>query len=89
MIFLAIKIGRMAELKGLSSLRWRTYFVLGWITGEIIGGFIGMMIFGPKNIVSWALLGLAGAFTAYFIVRNYLQRLPDNFGDDVENIGRN
>lgn len=87
LIFLAIKIGRLAELKGLSSLRWRTYFVIAWISGEIIGGYIGMMIFGFDNTVSWALVGLAGAFTAYFILRNYLNRLPDNFGDDIENIG--
>lgn len=88
LIFLAIKIGRIAELKGLSSLRWRTWFVISWITGEIIGGSIGMMIFGLDNTVSWALVGLAGAFTAYVIIKNYLDRLPDKYGDDIENIGR-
>lgn len=77
MIFLAIKIGRLAKLKELSSMRWRTYFVITWIAGEILGAFIGMMFFSPDNIVSWALMGLAGAFTAYFIIRNYLSNLPD------------
>ena len=81
-------MGRLAESKGQSSFKWRAYLVLGWIAGEIAGGIAGMMIFG-NDLVSCALVGLAGAFGAYFIIKNHLSKLPDTFhdDDDINNIG--
>jgi hypothetical protein len=87
LIFLAVRIGRLAESKGQSSLKWRAYLVLGWIAGEITGGILGMMIFG-NDLVSCALVGLAGAFGVYFIIKNNLSKLPDtSHDDDINNIG--
>jgi hypothetical protein len=81
------ELGRLAESKGQSSLKWRAYLVLGWIAGEITGGILGMMIFG-NDLVSCALVGLAGAFGAYFIIKNNLSKLPDtSHDDDINNIG--
>jgi hypothetical protein len=87
LIFLAVRLGRLAELKGQSSLKWRTYLVLGWLAGEIAGGILGMIIFG-NDLISCALVGLAGAFGAYFIIKNNLSKLPDiSHDDDINNIG--
>ena len=81
LIFLAFRMGKLAESKGQSSLKWRVYLVLGWIAGEIAGGILGMIIFG-NDLVSCALVGLAGAFGAYFIIKNNLSKLPDTFHND-------
>ena len=89
LIFLTRKIAAIAVRKGLSGGRWKLYLVLAWLAGEIIGVFAGIMIFGSDNIFSAMITGLAGAFGAYFIILNYLTRLPDILSDDdLNNIGR-
>ena len=89
LIFLTQKIGALAASKGLPAGRWKLYLVLGWILLEMIGVFIGVAIFGFDNLVSWMLVAIGFALAAFFIIRNYLTNLPDQFGDDIENIGRN
>ena len=88
LIFLAQKIGALAASKGLPAGRWKLYLVLGWIVLEMIGVVIGVAIFGLDNWVSWMLVGIGFALGAYFIIRNYLSNLPDQFEDDIDNIGR-
>lgn len=89
LIFLAIQLGKLAERKGQSSVKWRVYFVIGWLVGELGGAFLGMAIFGTDNTVSWVLTGIGGALAAYFIVKNHLTKLPDTFlDDDINNIGK-
>ncbi len=62
--------------------------VLAWIGGEILGGGIGILIFGLDNQVSWALLAIGCAVTSYFLIKNYLSKLPDIISDDdLNNIG--
>ncbi len=89
LIFLAIRMAGLAGKKGLSVTKWVIGFVLAWILGEIVGAVIGMSIFGKDNVVSWALVGLAGAFAAYFIIKSRLDKLPDlPNNNDIENSGR-
>ena len=87
LIFLTREIGRIAQDKGLKSLTWKIYTVAGWIVSEIIGIIVGIMIFGKDNIVSIVLVGIAFAITSYFIIKAQLNKLPDQFNDDINNIG--
>jgi len=87
LIFLTREIGRIAQDKGLKPLTWKIYTVAGWIVSEIIGIFAGIMIFGKDNIVSIVLVGIAFVITSYFIIKAQLNKLPDQFNDDINNIG--
>jgi hypothetical protein len=77
LIFLAIKIGKLATLKGLEPGKWRRYLVFAWIAGELLGAFLGVIIFGAENQISWMLLAAGCAATSYFLIYNYLTKLPD------------
>jgi EamA domain-containing membrane protein RarD len=79
LIFLAIKIGKLAISKGLSASKWRLNLVLAWIGGEIVGSVLGMVIFGIENQFSWIMIALGFSFTAYFTIKNHLSNLPDNY----------
>ena len=89
LIFLTREIGRIAHEKGLRPATWKIYTIVGWIVSEIIGVFIGVMIFGKDNIFSIVMVGLAFAITSYFIIKAHLNKLPDHFEDDINNIGNN
>lgn len=89
LIFLTREIGRLAYSKGLKPGTWKIYTVVGWITLEIIGVIAGVIIFGKDNLFSIGMLGLAFGITSYFIIKAQLNKLPDYFDDDVENIGHN
>ena len=86
LIFLAIKIGKMAKKKGLKQSAWVIYTVLSWIAGEIIGVIAGFAIFDKTNIVSIMLMGLAGAIGGYFIIKNQLDKIPDDIDEDINRI---
>ena len=88
LIFLAIRIGRLAETKGKPAGKWRLNLILAWIVGEMIGATIGIAIFGQDNIISWALIGLGCALTSYYLINNHLLKMPDSVNDyDINNIG--
>jgi hypothetical protein len=89
LIFLTREVGRIAHDKGLKPVTWKIYTVVGWILSEIIGVFVGVAIFGTDNIISVILVGIAFAVTSYFIIKAYLNKLPDYFDDDINNIGNN
>jgi hypothetical protein len=89
LIFLTREIGRLAAKKGLRILTWRIYTVISWLLTEIIGIMIGVMIFGPDNLISVALVGITFAVTSYFIIKAYLEKLPDHDDIDIDNFGRN
>jgi hypothetical protein len=89
LIFLTKEIGRLAHAKGLKPLTWKIYTVAGWVISEIIGIVIGVMIFGQDNLFSIAMVGIAFAITSYFIIKAQLNKLPDYFDDDINNIGNN
>ncbi len=88
LIFLTREIGRLAEKKGLKPLTWKIYLVIGWIFFELIGVFIGIMIFGMNNLISVVLVGFGFAITSYFFIKTQLNKLPDrNIDDDINNLG--
>lgn len=88
LIFLTRDIGRLADRKGVKPSTWKIYTVFGWIISEIIGFVVGVMIFGPDNIFSIILVGIAFAVTSYFIIKAQLNKLPDEgLDDDINNIG--
>ncbi len=88
--FLTKEIGKLAHDKGLKSSTWKIYTVVGWLLFEIIGLFIGLIIFGNDNLFSAILIAIAFAVTSYFIIKSKLNKLPDqNFDDDINNIGNN
>lgn len=89
LIFLAKEIGKLAQAKGLKPGWWKFYLVLGWIAGELIGMIIGVMVFGQDNLVSVLLLAIAVAVSSYFIIKSYLNKLPDYIDDEeIDRIGR-
>ena len=89
LIFLTRQIATIAERKGLNPKRWKLYTVLAWFAGELPALIIGILFFGPDNLVSVMLLGFAGAVTGYYILKINLQKKPDSFSDDINEIGRN
>jgi hypothetical protein len=82
LIFLTREIGKIAEKKGLKPLTWKIYLVIGWLFFEIIGIFVGVMIFGTNNLISVVLVGFAFAITSYFLIKGQLNKLPDRNIDD-------
>ena len=89
LIFLTKEIGKLAHNKGLKALTWKIYTIVAWIVSEIIGVFVGVMIFGVNNIFSVVMVGLTFAITSYFIIKAQLNKLPDYFDDDINRIGEN
>lgn len=89
LIFLTKDIGKLAQTKGLKPGTWKIYTVVGWVISEIIGIIIGFIIFGKDNLFSAALIGIAFAVTSYYIIKAQLNKLPDYFDDEINNIGRN
>ena len=89
LIFLTKEIGILALQKGLKAGRWKFYLVIGWILGEFLGLIIGVMIFGQDNIVSVMLTAIAVAVSSYFIIKSYLNKLPDYMDEEeIDRIGR-
>ncbi len=72
LIFLAMEIGKLATTKGLSSKKWIINLVLAWVLGELIGGYVGIIIFGKENSFSWLLIAWGVALTSYFVIKNHL-----------------
>jgi len=89
LIFLTKEIGQLAHSKGRKLGTWKIYTVVGWFILEILGIVVGIMIFGKDNLFSIVMVGLAFAITSYFIIKAYLNKLPDYFDDDINNIGNN
>ena len=88
LIFLTKEIGRIAADKGLKPGTWKLYTVLAWIAGEFGGAMIGVIFFGVNNLVSVALVAIAGAITGYLFLKSILSKKPDIIQDDIDNIGQ-
>ena len=88
LIFLTKQIGKLAADKGLKPGTWKLYLVLAWVAGELMGLVAGVLIFGPDNIFSIMLVGIAGAVTGYFIIKANLSKRPDVI-DEIDQIGNN
>ena len=88
LIFLARSLGRLARHKGLRPATWQIYLVASWILAEIIGVIVGVLIFGMNNLISVFLIAIGFAFGSYFALRSRLERYPDAYEDDIDNIGQ-
>ena len=88
LVFLSREIGKLAIRKNLRPGRWKLYLVLSWFSAELIGLVAGVLIFGPDNLVSIIIVGLAFAITAYYILKNRMNKFPDNdFNEEINQIG--
>jgi len=76
-IYLTGKIGTLAEQKGLKKGIWKFYMVLAWFGGEILGIVLGIITFGPDNIVGSVMVGYALAITNYFLLKSILSKKPN------------
>ncbi len=88
LIFLARKIGELAHEKGQPTGKWKLFLVLAWIGFEILGAIIGVMLFGSDNLVGLALFAIVCAFGGYLLIRSILLKMPDDFNNEIDNIGR-
>jgi hypothetical protein len=86
-IFLSGKIGDLAIYKNQPKGKWKAIFIIGWILAEVLGAFIGYFIF--QSLFPAVLVGMGCAVSVYFIIKNYLQNLPDADDYDIQNIGSN
>lgn len=87
LVLLARSIGNLARQKGLRPATWQTYLVVGWIAAEITGIVVGVLLVGPKNLVTVVFIGLGFAFSSYFILRRKLEEYPDYMDDEIDHIG--
>jgi len=88
LIYLSKNVSELAYQKGLKTGWWKFYTVIAWILFEFIGIFIGLLIFDRTNLVSIILVGYAAAITSYFILKAYLNKLPDYSPEDDLDIGK-
>ena len=87
LIFLCIKNGKLATQKGLKPSTWKWYTVLAWLVAEMTGVMLGIILFGPDNIVGIMSLGIVSAFGGYLFIKFVLDKKPDSFDDDINRIG--
>lgn len=87
LIFLARKIGNLAERKGQPTGRWKLFLVLAWIGFEVVGITLSAIISG--NLYMAMVFGLFCAFGGYLFIKSLLEKMPDKEGMDdwISNIG--
>lgn len=86
--FLCKKVGETAIQKGEKPGKWKIITVAAWFAAELLGFILGVTLLGSENIIGLILLGLISAVGGYLIVKAQLDKLPDDFGRDVDNIGK-
>lgn len=87
LIFLAREIGNLAEQKGQHAGEWKLYLVLGWIFAEVIGFLLATQMLGMELFPAM-MLGIACGITIYLVLKASLNRRPDVFEDEVDEIGQ-
>ena len=87
LIFLCRQMGRLAITKGERPLKWKVIAVVGWFAAEILGLILGAMFLGTDNLIGLMLIGLMSAVGGYLIAKAQLEKLPDVYDDDIDNLG--
>jgi len=87
LIFLCKKNGNLAIQKGLKPATWKFYTVLAWLLTEMLGVISGILLFGQDNLIGIISLGFVSAFGGYLIIKSILEKKPDNFDEDINQIG--
>lgn len=89
LLFILTKnMGVLAAKKGLSPGRWKFLTVISWLSFEIIGVVLGIILFGDRNLIGLMAFGLVCAFGGYLTVKYVLENKPDEkLHDDINRIG--
>ncbi len=87
LIFLCKKNGNLAIQKGLKPGTWKWFTVLAWLVAEMTGVILGIVLFGQDNLIGIMSLGLISAFGGYLFIKSVLDKKPDSYDDDINNIG--
>lgn len=87
LIFLCMKNGKLAIQKGLKPNTWKWYTVLAWLVTEMVGVILGIALFGQDNLFGIMSLGLVSAFGGYLYIKFILEKKPDAYDEDINNIG--
>ncbi len=87
LIFLCRHMGNLALSKGERPLKWKGITILCWFTAEILGLVLGAMFFGTGNLIGLMLIGLMSAVGGYLIAKAQLEKLPDVYEDDIDQLG--
>jgi hypothetical protein len=90
-LYLARRIGGIAESKGYHPRKWKGYVWLAWFVSEVAVLLLGTVLFGYPFPVWIYLLAIASAVTGYFLVLQKVKQLPamDNPDDWINHIGNN
>ena len=80
LLFITRHIGQMAVRRGLAPRIWKFKLIAYWFLFEILGFFLGitMFKFTIENIGGLMLLCITCAFGGYLLVRNQLEKTPEN-----------
>ncbi len=87
LIFGSRKIGLLAESKNEPASKWKIIFVISWFAAEFFGAFIGLLFL--KDIFPALIIGLGCAISVYLLITNYLNKMPNNFLNDIDTLGNN
>jgi len=97
LVFLCKRNGQLALQKGLKPNAWKLYTVLAWLGAELIGGLLGLAMFGqgqsnPAKIEQAILfqisfIALFCAFGGYLVIKYILENKPDTIDHDINKIG--
>ncbi len=90
LIFLCRSIGIKAAQKGLKAGWWKFYTVAAWVSAEILGMMIAIILFGPTNMFSIYSIAIVSAFGGYLFINYLVDKAPPVIGDDdIDQLGRN
>ncbi len=86
--FLCKHIGKLAIRKGERKGKWILTTIGAWIAAEFLGMFLGIILFGSDNMIGILLIGIMSAIGGYLIVQAQLEKIPDDFDDDINRMGQ-
>ncbi|MEO0468904.1 MAG: hypothetical protein AAF206_04725 [Bacteroidota bacterium] len=89
--FLSRKLRDSAEARGESKGKWTAYMVLAWFGIEIAVVVTMIMTLGEDVTLVAGLVGIAGGFLGYYLVKSRLEALPlaaENQFDLIDQIGQ-
>lgn len=86
LFFLARYIGKVALRKGLPKWKWIGLTVLSWLSAEMIGIVLGVMLFGQTNLSAVIFFAIFCALGGYLIVHALINKYPDIIEKDESDL---
>ncbi|MDA3821952.1 MAG: hypothetical protein PF450_04975 [Bacteroidales bacterium] len=80
-IFIAKKIGKIAERRGHKKGPNIAFFIVMWLAGEFLGAAIGIFLF-KGNLIPAYFMALIGAALGTVFAFNIVQKLEDKSDND-------